>query len=848
VETIAFYSYKGGVGRTLLLANTARFLASLGKRVVALDLDLEAPGLHYKLKGSLARKRRGTAGGAVSYLVATAEGAKTPPGLDKHLIEIAVPPGSRGRLRLMPAGPAPDRAYWTALKELQEVLRLDDPGGRALLAVLDLQARIEDELKPHYLLIDARTGVTELGGLATTVLADTVLCLFAGNQESIEGTLTVAEALREAPRLEGQGPIRIVPVLARASALPAGEALTSRIERLLVLGDCRPQNRRREKKRTEGQPPKLFTLPHDEAIARGERLIAGEQAASAFSPLYKAYHELFVHLFPELGESAQRALHRLEAVATIRDELTEGRSGGRYGFGPFLAPWDASAVEEAVVIEANRGSGKGADRRYADLVCREPSGRPAVVAEYLEDEASRAEAVEFWQGRTAIRCLVLVTRKKDGRRETEIWTRAGEYREFRHSDRWDVPLPKELEAFPDVGDRSVEALLDALRRGHQEAAGWLVEEWQMSLAALSELRAPPWRPARARRILDGLAATEDAATGESILRRAALADPHPRLRERKMFRGDLSAGDDFDRWMEKELFAPLFWRLPVEAVARYQQEREYPGQMASLAGYRLLAHDLMGLEYDPVRSALEEARGQGGGIGRRSDFEGDEEVWPLRSMRRGGWRLVDRDPQAPPPALARVARPGAGDSARERDGGFELEKLLRSSAELRRVLRAQTERGGLIVDGLLGHFGEDGRILLYPPVIVAVAEVVGATPRHFESVVFIHLATAMLAYRARDLDGEIGHGFAPPADGDPFRSPSPVHVGLIQAFSERLIRHLQDASLQAAFDKLSDHLTKPYRSWRALRSVPLEELRVLLLRARGSRSALGWPRSSSDND
>ena len=45
------------------------------------------------------------------------------------------------------------------------------------MAVLDLQARIEDEMYPDYLLVDARTGVTELGGLATTILADTVVCV-----------------------------------------------------------------------------------------------------------------------------------------------------------------------------------------------------------------------------------------------------------------------------------------------------------------------------------------------------------------------------------------------------------------------------------------------------------------------------------------------------------------------------------------------------------------------------------------------------------------------------------------------------------------------------------------------
>ncbi|MBK9032247.1 MAG: P-loop NTPase [Myxococcales bacterium] len=40
-----FYSLRGGVGRSTALAYTAHILASRGKRVVCVDLDLEAPGL-----------------------------------------------------------------------------------------------------------------------------------------------------------------------------------------------------------------------------------------------------------------------------------------------------------------------------------------------------------------------------------------------------------------------------------------------------------------------------------------------------------------------------------------------------------------------------------------------------------------------------------------------------------------------------------------------------------------------------------------------------------------------------------------------------------------------------------
>jgi hypothetical protein len=122
-----------------------------------------------------------------------------------------------GWIWLMPAGPAPHKAYWAALKELGDKLRLGDPSGQGFMAMLDLQARIQDELKPDYLLIDARTGVTEIGGLATAILADTVVCMFVGNLESLHGTLTIIDALKNAPRLAGQRPIRMVPILSRAT-------------------------------------------------------------------------------------------------------------------------------------------------------------------------------------------------------------------------------------------------------------------------------------------------------------------------------------------------------------------------------------------------------------------------------------------------------------------------------------------------------------------------------------------------------------------------------------------------------------------------------------------------------
>ena len=42
-QVVTFYSYKGGTGRTMALANIAWILAANGKRVLIVDWDLESP-------------------------------------------------------------------------------------------------------------------------------------------------------------------------------------------------------------------------------------------------------------------------------------------------------------------------------------------------------------------------------------------------------------------------------------------------------------------------------------------------------------------------------------------------------------------------------------------------------------------------------------------------------------------------------------------------------------------------------------------------------------------------------------------------------------------------------------
>ena len=43
-KIVTFYSYKGGTGRTMALANVAWILASNGLKVLVVDWDLDSPG------------------------------------------------------------------------------------------------------------------------------------------------------------------------------------------------------------------------------------------------------------------------------------------------------------------------------------------------------------------------------------------------------------------------------------------------------------------------------------------------------------------------------------------------------------------------------------------------------------------------------------------------------------------------------------------------------------------------------------------------------------------------------------------------------------------------------------
>src|SRR5262245_18579925 len=75
---ITFYSYKGGTGRSMLLANVAWILASNGKKVLTVDWDLGPPGLHHYFRPYLIDPDVKASNGVIDLVIDLATAAVTP--------------------------------------------------------------------------------------------------------------------------------------------------------------------------------------------------------------------------------------------------------------------------------------------------------------------------------------------------------------------------------------------------------------------------------------------------------------------------------------------------------------------------------------------------------------------------------------------------------------------------------------------------------------------------------------------------------------------------------------------------------------------------------------------------
>lgn len=234
-EIITFYSYKGGTGRTMALANVACLLAErvgTQQSVLVVDWDLEAPGLHRFLPPRLIPPDAGThlgldaTPGLIDIFTTLSE--KLPPDrpesedvseaavraalssitFESFIADTAVPGVS-----ILRAGRNDDGAYSRRVNAFD----WEDLFNRAPTVYGAFAERLGEMF--HYVLIDSRTGVTDISGICTSLLPEKLVVVFTPNRQSLTGVRELVERATSYRRnSDDLRPLRIYPLPSRIEA------------------------------------------------------------------------------------------------------------------------------------------------------------------------------------------------------------------------------------------------------------------------------------------------------------------------------------------------------------------------------------------------------------------------------------------------------------------------------------------------------------------------------------------------------------------------------------------------------------------------------------------------------
>ena len=335
---ITFYSYKGGTGRSMALANVAWILASNGKKVLVLDWDLEAPGLHRYLAPFLRDKDLTASDGLIDFVIKFATAAAKPSeelsekersdeswflpyaNILRYATSIDWKFDHGGTIDFIPAG-RQGPSYSTRVNSFNWQFFYDRLGGGILLE------RAKDRMRAEYdyILIDSRTGVSDTSGICTVQMPDDLVVCFTLNNQSIEGAAAVARSVHE-QRTAGGKPVDIFPVATRVESgekgkLEARKALARERFRGLPL-HLGPEER--ERYWGEAQVSYVPYYAYEEILA-----CFGDNFTDRFSVLaaceqitfYVTRHEV-AKLVPPSGESRSRVLLEYEGGAAL-DRLRE---------------------------------------------------------------------------------------------------------------------------------------------------------------------------------------------------------------------------------------------------------------------------------------------------------------------------------------------------------------------------------------------------------------------------------------------------------------------------------------------------------------------------------------------
>jgi cellulose biosynthesis protein BcsQ len=215
-KIVTFYSFKGGTGRTMALANVAWILAANGRRVLVADWDLESPGLYRYFEPFLDEREILEGPGVINLISAYEQTAmKTevedrPATFDalsrvqQYAFTLRWEFENGGHLAFLSPG-RQNRDYSAALSGMDWDNFYEALSGGEFLDALKADMRRNYD----YALIDSRTGFSDIADICTLHLPDILVDCFTLNTQGIEGAAGVAALIQQRHRDRG---IRLLPV------------------------------------------------------------------------------------------------------------------------------------------------------------------------------------------------------------------------------------------------------------------------------------------------------------------------------------------------------------------------------------------------------------------------------------------------------------------------------------------------------------------------------------------------------------------------------------------------------------------------------------------------------------
>jgi CobQ/CobB/MinD/ParA nucleotide binding domain/CHAT domain len=323
-----FYSFKGGVGRSMALANIAELFYRRGLRVLMVDFDLEAPGLERYFNVPNAQfttneilGKRGVIDLLVSYkelyslpeMIEFDEVQKNKKN-DRLIVEplanFCVPiyekRSNGGDLFLLPAGLRHGNAFKEYVDNVQSFDWQDFYANWEGERFFDW-FREAAESFADVVLIDSRTGITEVGGICTHQLADVVLMFVGANQQNLDGTLKMATSLSKKDLIENGRKGRklsLLPIPSRIDSFEAESLDEFARSFKSTLGQFSPEELNLK--------DNLFTelkIPYLPYYAYQERVAVRETDRDSATDLVKAFERitsLIAALSPENSYLSQR--------------------------------------------------------------------------------------------------------------------------------------------------------------------------------------------------------------------------------------------------------------------------------------------------------------------------------------------------------------------------------------------------------------------------------------------------------------------------------------------------------------------------------------------------------------